>query len=140
MAVLFRPIAVLVFVLAALALPATALSDGRDILVDFQDNGQIDECYTQEEFREALTLVRNDQRQYGGAAEVLQQARTENVVDVEGDPCPETAAASQEIAEDDGGGSNVGLWIALVAAVLVVGGGAAYWARRGGGGGGADEG
>jgi hypothetical protein len=138
MAVLCRPIAVLVFVLAALALPATALSDGRDILVDFQDNGQIDECYTPEEFRQALTLVRNDQRQYGGAAEVLQQARITNV-DVPGEPCGAQVSGEEIAAEDGGGGgSNVGLWIAHVAAVLVAGGGAAYWARRGGGG--ADEG
>ncbi len=127
-----RPLLVLVIVLAALALPATALGDGRDILIDFQDNGQIDECYTPEEFREALTLVRNDQRQYGGAAEVLQQARITNV-DVPGEPCGDAQITGEEIADDDGGGSSIVLWIVLAAAVVLVGGGAAYWARRGGG-------
>jgi len=132
MAVLRRPFLVLVIVLAALAVPATALGDGRDILIDFQDNGQIDECYTPEEFREALTLVRADQRQYGGAAEVLQQARITNV-DVPGEPCGAGQITGEEIAEDDGGGSNIALWIILAVAVVLVGGGAAYWARRGGG-------
>jgi uncharacterized repeat protein (TIGR01451 family) len=68
-ALLRRRVALLLlalFALSGLVLPAIGLADGRAILSDFEDNGQIDECYTRAEFQQALRLARADERVYAG--------------------------------------------------------------------------
>lgn len=116
----------LVLLVGALALPVSAVADGRAILDDFRENGQIDGCYSRADFREALQLVRSDQRQYGASADVIQEAQVTNVAD-SGAPC-RPAATTTPIEE--GGGPGLGLWIGVALAVGVVAAGAGAWARR----------
>lgn len=117
---------------AALSLPVVALADGRAILSDFEDNGQIDECYTRGEFRQALRLARADERQYGNAVDAIEEAQVTNV-QRPGEECAAEAASSGE--GDEGGGIGIGVWIGLAVAVGLVAAGAGAWARRGGAGG-----
>ncbi len=129
-ALLRRALFLVIIALGALLAPAGALADGRDILNDFEDNGQIDECYTPAEFDEAFGLVRDDERQYGALVEVLSDARITNV-EKPGEACGANQIGS-DIVDVDDGGSSLGLWIGLAGVVLVVAIGAGIWARRGG--------
>lgn len=117
-----------VLLIGALALPVSALADGRAILDDFQEDGQIDRCYSRAEFRQALRLVRSDQRQYGASADVIQQARVTNVAEP-GEPCEVSVTMTTPVESDDG--PALGLWIGLAVAVGLVAAGAGAWARRG---------
>ncbi len=81
-ALLRRRVALLLlalFALSGLVLPAIGLADGRAILSDFEDNGQIDECYTRQEFQQALRLARADERVYGNAVDAIEEAQVTNV-------------------------------------------------------------
>lgn len=117
--------------LALLGLSATAFADGRDVLADAKDNGQIDGCYTRAEFRDALRLAGNDQRLYGSTIDLIKEARITNVA-VPGEPCGSARTVPATAVEDDSGGS-LGIWIGLAVAVGAVAVGAGVWARRGGG-------
>ena len=128
-ALLRRRVALLlVAVLAILIVPVTAFGDGRQILSDFEDNGQIDNCYTRAEFREALRLARADERQYGNAVDTIQEAQVTNVKR----PGEECAAEASSTGEGDDGGIGIGVWIGLAVAVGLVAAGAGAWARRSG--------
>lgn len=138
MVVLLRRIVVssLAFAVALLTLAAVAVGSGRDVIADYQNNGRVTGCYSAAEFREALRILRADERLYGNAIEVIQEARSTNVARP-GEPCEPALTAPEEAVEDDGG-SGMGLWLGLAAAVGVVAVGAGLWARRGGGGDGRD--
>jgi hypothetical protein len=132
-AVLLRRIAALttVIVLVLLACVATALGSGRDVIADYQsNNGQITACHTDEDFREALLILRADERLYGNAIEVIQEARATFTAEP-GEPC-EGAVAIADPVEAEDSGSGAGLWIGLAAAVGLIAVGAGLWARRGG--------
>lgn len=120
---------------ALLALPAVALADGRAVIDDYDDNGQIDGCYAQGDFTEALDLIGEDE-QYGAAIDVIRQARVTNV-EVPGEDCvAATAAPLDDIppADDDGDdGGGVSAWVFGLIAVGVLAVGAGLWARRRGG-------
>lgn len=118
---------------ALLALPAAALADGRAVIDDYDDNGQIDGCYAQEDFTEALELI-GENEQYGAAIDVIRQARVTNV-EVPGEECVSASAASLDDisaeADDDDGG--ISAWILGLIAVGVLAVGAGLWARMRGG-------
>lgn len=120
---------------ALLALPAVALADGRTVIDDYDDNGQIDGCYAQEDFTEALDLIGEDE-QYGAAIDVIRQARVTNV-EVPGEDCiAVTAAPLDDIpsATDDGDdGGGVPAWVFGLIAVGIIAVGAGLWARSRGG-------
>ncbi|MGA0069640.1 MAG: hypothetical protein ACO3PB_09325, partial [Miltoncostaeaceae bacterium] len=63
--------------LGVFAMPAFA--GGRQVLADYEDNGQIDGCYTLADYEEALKLIRPDQQQYGAAVDVIRQAELTNI-------------------------------------------------------------
>lgn len=129
--VLIRRLALVLLLLAGLAaIPAQSLADGRDILLDFDDNGQIDGCYTRAEFNEALELARADEQQYGAAVDIILEARVTNI-DEPGQPCGDEQIPAAVSGEDDDGGLSTGVIIGIViavAALLAVG--AALLARR----------
>ena len=131
MAALLRraPALVVILGLALLALPGTALADGRDILADYEDNGRIDSCYTRAEFRDAMRLLRDDQRQYGNAADAVPQAEITKVARP-GEPCGASRTAPAA-AVDDGSGPSSALWLGVVGVVVVGAVGGGIWARRG---------
>ena len=108
-------------------MPVAALADGQAILNDFEDNGQIDECYTRQEFQQALRLARADERVYGNAVDALEEAQVTNVAR----PGEECSAVDGECEGDDGG-VGIGVWIGLAVAVGLVAAGAGAWARRSG--------
>lgn len=130
MAALLRRAAALVVILglALLALSGTALADGRDILADYEDNVRIDGCYTRAEFRDALRLVRDDQRQYANAADVIGQAEISRVARP-GEPCGASRTAPAAAA-DEGSGPSSGLWLGIAGAVCAGAVGGGVWARR----------
>lgn len=130
-ALLRRRVALLLlalFALSGLVLPAIGLADGRAILSDFEDNGQIDECYTRQEFQQALRLARADERVYGNAVDAIEEAQVTNVAR----PGEECQATVTDSGEGDDGGVGIGVWIGLAVAVGLVAAGAGAWARRSG--------
>lgn len=130
-ALLRRRVALLLLaVFATLALvPVAAVATGQDILSDFEDNGQIDACYTRKEFQQALKLARADERVYGNAVDALEEAQTTNV----SRPGEECSGVADGEGEGDDGGIGIGVWIGLAVAVGLVAAGAGAWARRSGG-------
>lgn len=131
-----RATTVLLIACALLALPAMALADGRAVLDDYEDNGQIDGCYPLDDFTDALELIGEDDAQYGAATDVVRQARVTNV-EVPGEDCATTTAdVVDEIpaAPVDDGGSGGGLtWVIGLVALGVLALGAGLWARSRGG-------
>jgi hypothetical protein len=115
-----------------LACVATALGSGRDVIADYQSDGQITSCHTDEDFREALAILRADERLYGNAIEVIQEARATFTAGP-GGACEGAAVVAEPVVEEDSG-SGAGLWIGLAAAVGLIAVGAGLWARRGGAG------
>ena len=133
-ALLRRRVALLSLVIAvAMALvPAGLLAGGRDVLADYEDNGQIDGCYTLQEFEDALRLIRPDQRQYGAAVDVIRQAELTNI-EKPGQPCGSastTPAAAPASGGDDGGVPTALIVVLVVAGVALVGGGVWVAMRR----------
>ena len=129
-AALLRRVAPILALVAVLAVSASALGSGRDIIADFQDNGRIDACYTMAEFRQALRLANGDQQQYGALIDVLRAAEVTNLRRA-GQRCPQAA----EEAPVDSGSSSSGstlAWVGvgLAAAALAVGVGALVRRRR----------
>lgn len=64
-------------VMGVFAMPA--FSSGQQVLADYEDNGQIDGCYTLDDFEQALKAIRPDQQQYGAAVDVIRQAELTNI-------------------------------------------------------------
>ena len=116
--------------LVLLGLTGSALADGRDVLLDAADNGQIDACYSRADFRDALAQARDDQRLYASAIDVIKEATISNVT-VPGQPCGSgRTVPSSAIAVSSSGASTV--WAGAV--LLVAAGAAGAWAlarRRG---------
>lgn len=116
-----------------LAMPAFAA--GPQVLADYEDNGQIDGCYSLAEYEEALKIIRPDQQQYGAAVDVIRQAELTNIRRPDG-ACGGTSAsgASSDVADggsadgtsaadgDGVGATDGGGLPALVIAVLVAAG------------------
>lgn len=119
-----------IFALALLTLAAVAVGSGRDVIADYQNNGRVTGCYTAADFREALQILRADEKLYGNAIEVIQEARSTNVARP-GEPCEPALTAPEEAVEDEGG-SGMAIWLGLAAAVGLVAVGAGLWARRSG--------
>jgi hypothetical protein len=139
-AALLRRRVVLLIALALLAaVPALALSNGQAVIDDFNDNGQIDRCYSAADFQQALDQVRSEQQQYGAIVDVIRQAQITNLR-MAGRPCPRplTASSSQTPADaqDDGGSSSTWIWIVVGVAVAAAASvaGVLVYRRRGGGG------
>lgn len=114
--------------LVLLGMATSALAGGRDVLGDAQDS-RIDGCYTAAEYREALSLARDDERLYGGTIELIEQARISRVARP-GRECAQALTAPRTAVADDSG-SPRGLLIGLALAVGVVSVGAGVLARRG---------
>jgi opacity protein-like surface antigen len=125
----------LLAVIALLAMPSAALAAPRDVLRDYNDNGQIDGCYTAQDYQRALDLVNPDDAQYGAEVDTILQAQADRVLQPDGSCAPATAS--------NGGDSGSGVPGALIAVLIVAGvavaGGGGLWAyRRTHGGGGGD--
>ena len=118
-----------------LALPLAAMGSGADVIGDYNDNGQIDGCYTLGEYDAAVGLVGQDDPLYGETLDAIQDGRLANVVAREGDPCPEGTppATGDRPASDDGSGGAGGILIGVlvVAALGAVGAGLLVRARGG---------
>ena len=118
--------------LTLLALAAAAVGSGRDVIADYGMHGEVTGCYTAKDYRDALRILRLDEKLYGNAIEVNQEARTTNIARP-GEPCEPALTAPEEAVSDDSG-SGIGIWLGLAGAVGVIAVGAGVWARRGGGG------
>jgi hypothetical protein len=90
-------------VLATLAGPAFA--GGRQVLADYEDNGQINGCYSLAEYEEALRIIRPDQQQYGAAVDVIRQAELTNIRRP-GEACGGTSAAGASGNVPGGSGAD----------------------------------
>ena len=149
-AIIRRSVAVWFLVALAMGvLAAPAFAGGREVLADYEDNGQINGCYTLAEFEEALRIIRPDQQQYGAAVDVIRQAELTNIRRPDG-ACGGTSAlgasgdlpdgtattAGDGVAVPDDGGMPALLVAVIVAAGLAIAGFVAYLVisrRRGGG-------
>ncbi len=118
--------------LTLLALAAVAVGSGRDVIADYEMHGEVTGCYSAKDYRDALRILRLDEKLYGNAIEVIQEARTTNIARP-GEPCTPARTAPEEAVSDDSG-SGIGIWLGLAGAVGVIAVGAGVWARRGGGG------
>lgn len=116
-----------------------AFGSGQQVLADYEDNGQIDGCYTLADFEDALKRIRPDQQQYGAAVDVIRQAELTNIRRPDG-ACGGTSAAGassdvpggtsttagsdadagSEAADDGGGLSGLVIGIIVAAALAVV--------------------
>jgi len=131
-AALLRRVAPILALVAVLAVSASALGSGRDIIADFQDNGRIDGCYTLAEFQQALRLANGDQQQYGALIDVLRAAEVTNVRRP-GQRCPQaaqTAPADAGAGSSSSGSTLAWVGVGLAAAALAVGVGALVRRRR----------
>lgn len=130
----------LALLLGVFAMPAFA--GGRQVLADYEDNGQIEGCYTLADYEEALKLIRPDQQQYGAAVDVIRQAELTNIRRP-GQPCGATSADGassdvpasdttasgqdadagdgQAIAADEGGLSGVVIAILVAVGLAIIG-------------------
>ena len=150
----------LALIMGVFAMPAFA--GGRQVLADYEDNGQINGCYTLADYEEALKLIRPDQQQYGAAVDVIRQAELTNIrrpgqacgatsasgasADVPGgntSTSAGSAAGSGEgdtIAQDEGGLSGVAIAIIVAVGLALVGFIIYLVASRRGGSGGSGDG
>ena len=92
-------------VMGAAAMPA--FGAGQQVLADYEDNGQIEGCYTLADYEEALKLIRPDQQQYGAAVDVIRQAELTNIRRP-GQACGATSASgsSSDVPSTDASASN----------------------------------
>lgn len=95
----------LALLMGVFAMPA--LAGGRQVLADYEDNGQIEGCYTLADYEEALKLIRPDQQQYGAAVDVIRQAELTNIRRP-GQACGATSASgsSSDVPSTDASASN----------------------------------
>lgn len=140
-AIIRRSVAVSMLIALAMALFAMpAMADGRRVLADYEDNGQIDGSYCLTEFEDALRLIRPDQQQYGAAVDVIRQAELTNIRRT-GQPCVSAAVgtdpggaaagsggsggaiAAAEAQSTDGGLPVVVIGILVVAGIALLGAG-----------------
>ncbi len=104
---------------------------GRAVLADYEDNGQINGCYTIAQYEDALRLIRPDQQQYGAAVDVIRQAEDTNLRNPDG-AC--AAASATAVAIDDAEGDvPIVVWVIVGLAVGAVCAGAygLYKKRKG---------
>ncbi len=105
-AIIRRSVAVSMLIALAMAVLAMpAMADGRRVLADYEDNGQINGSYCLAEFEDALRLIRPDQQQYGAAVDVIRQAELTNIRR-KGQPCVSAAATDPGGATAGSGGSG----------------------------------
>lgn len=97
--------------------PVLALGTAQQVIEDYEDDGQIQGCYSNEDFNRAVKNLDPTDALYGTAAEIIRLAQAR---------CAESGAAS-----DDDGGSGAGVWIGIVIAVGLVALGAGALSRRG---------
>ena len=104
---------------------------GRAVLADYEDNGQINGCYTLAQYEDALKLIRPDQQQYGAAVDVIRQAELTNLRRP-GGACASAASATTVAVQDDSG-LPAAVWIIIVLAGLAIVGAVAWliFGRRG---------
>lgn len=106
--------------MGVIAVPA--FGSGQQVLADYEDNGQIDGCYTLADFEQALKLIRPDQQQYGAAVDVIRQAQLTNIRRP-GGACGGTSAdvaSGTQVADNGGGLSGVVIGVIVAAALAVV--------------------
>ena len=129
----------LALLLGVFAMPA--LAGGRQVLADYEDNGQIDGCYTLADYEEALKLIRPDQQQYGAAVDVIRPAELTNIrrpgqacgatsaqgsssdvpASAQDGADDTTAGAGQDIEQDEGGLSAVAIAIIVAVGLAIIG-------------------
>lgn len=112
-------------IVAALAMclagTSIATASGQDVLTDYDDDGQIQRCYSDADFTDALRQADTNREVYGAAIDIIEQRQLE---------CADATITGGAAADEDGGNRAL-LWgtvgVLLVAAV----GAAAYvtWRR-----------
>ena len=107
---------------------------GRVVLADYEDNGQINGCYTLAQFEDALRQIRPDQQQYGAAVDVIRQAELTNLRRP-GEACGAASdgASSAAVSEDSGLPGAVIVIIVLAVLALIAAGAWFIISRRRGG-------
>lgn len=110
--------------LASLVLAGLAVASGQDVVADYDDNGVVDSCYSEADFRDALDIVRADQQQYGAAVEIIQEKQAACAGET---LSPGTQTEAADDGDDD---SNAAPWVILAVVVVGAAGVAAFVAAR----------
>lgn len=97
-----------------------ALSSAQDVIADYNDDGQIQGCYSAKDFNDAVDKLDPNNAIYEASRDIIRQAQAR--------------CLAAEPTKDEGGGGGAGLWIGLAAGVIVVAAGAGLMARRRGSG------
>lgn len=107
--------------LVCAAWTSVATASGRSVLDDYDDDGQIQRCYSDAEFTDALNLADTNREVYGAAIDIIEQRRLE---------CAQTTTAPTSTTTEDGG--NPALWatIGLIGVAAIGAIGYLAWARR----------
>lgn len=91
------------------------------MIEDFKHNGQIDGCYTSEEYAAALESISPESLLYGETIDAIQAARISHLVERTGDPCPEgLPPATGDAPEREPASGGFGRLAVIVGALGVV--------------------
>jgi len=101
------------------AVPVPALASAQEVIEDYRDDGQIQGCYSAQDFTRAVEELDPQEGIYEQARDIIRAAQVR---------------CAAEGGGGDDGGSGAGVWIGIVVAVGVVALGAGALARRRGGG------
>jgi hypothetical protein len=101
---LTRLITLISALLVALAVPATALADGDDVIRDCAQDGDLDKEYSDEELEEAEQNMPSDIDAYTGCREVIRAAQAGG----RGSPDAGTGGSGAGGSGGSGGGGNTG--------------------------------
>lgn len=112
---ILRRVLILLAILAAMVAAPAALASGQQVIEDYRDNGQIDRCYSSEDFEAAIRELDPQEGLYEVALDILREAQLR---------CADGDAGGA------GGGVGAGVWIGVGAAVGLVALGAGAAARR----------
>jgi hypothetical protein len=100
-----RPLALLLIaLLAAFALPAVAAADGKDVLRDCAQDGDLDEDYSDEELEDAYENMPSDIDEYSNCRDVIRQAQAGGRGGTDGEP--DDGGAEAGGGSDDGGADS----------------------------------
>lgn len=109
-------ITLLAAVAVVAAVPVSAFGTAQEVIEDYQDDGQVQGCYSAEDFNRAVRELDPNAGIYEIAKDVIRSAQAR--------------CAQAGVAGEEDGGSSAGIWIGIVVAVGLVAVGAGALARR----------
>ena len=101
-----KPFMLLLALLAVFAMPAAAIADGKDVLRDCAQDGDLDEDYSDKELEEAYSNMPSDIDEYSNCREVIRQAQAGGRGSEDGEGDGDDVGSSGAGTGDGGAGSD----------------------------------